>query len=421
MAQWPVYRTSDGLVDLAWITGKVAPGDVHYLFNWLCRRFDHDVESIRKDHSWGWAYRPIRGSSKVSNHAKAIAIDLNAPAHPLGKRGTFTPKQVLAIRAILRELDGVVRWGGDYRVRADEMHWEVNASPAAVAAVVRKLKEDEMPAILKLKPGQDRFGTCNVAGFKSAQQQLEAATIAAKHASIVALQEVEESKPLLQAKKANGFTYLFPYIYDAKKWKPGKRGNRLVLAKKKGITPYDHYAYAQAFTHRETGQQITLVSVHLLAGAWTNQQSPGRKQAWINAVEETRKFADTFPGLVLLTGDWNRPDAYQIKGYRLLPSAATHGRHARFDKHYIRNGYLPSTQSALTIKTPSDHKTLVATYKMGEVPMDAKVVQQIAKATAEETVKELMRTNLWVKPDAKGQRTVRKLFQQLARSLSPRD
>lgn len=140
---WPVYTTSADLTPLRWITGRVVPGPVHAVLDHLCRRFDAEVEPIAVGQSWGWAYRPIRGqTSGYSNHASGTAIDLNAPKHPLGRRGTFTPGQVETIHAILRDLDGAVRWGGDYTRRADEMHFEINTDPATLRRVADRLGDD---------------------------------------------------------------------------------------------------------------------------------------------------------------------------------------------------------------------------------------------------------------------------------------
>lgn len=151
---WPVRETSTGLTPLRWITGRVLPGDVHTLFVHLCERFNDEVEPIAPTESWGWANRNIRGDDSPSRHARAIAIDLNAPDHSLGYRNTFTREQTEAIRDILADLGGVIRWGGDYENRADEMHFEINDSPAAVRAAVLQLEEhmaftDEDRALLK--------------------------------------------------------------------------------------------------------------------------------------------------------------------------------------------------------------------------------------------------------------------------------
>lgn len=97
---------------------------------------------------WGYAERTIRGSSTtLSNHASGTALDLNSTRHPLGKTGTWTPEQRKKIHDRLRFYDGVIRWGGDYTGRPDEMHFEINAGLDAVKRVAAKLRdqEDDMP------------------------------------------------------------------------------------------------------------------------------------------------------------------------------------------------------------------------------------------------------------------------------------
>ncbi len=93
--------------------------------------FDRTVEPISDPGCWSYAERPIRGGRALSNHASGTAIDLNAPRHPLGARGTFTPHQTRAIREIISLTDGAIRWGGDYRSRKDEMHFEINTTDVA--------------------------------------------------------------------------------------------------------------------------------------------------------------------------------------------------------------------------------------------------------------------------------------------------
>lgn len=138
---FPVYMSASGLTDFKWVTGKTKPGDVTTVLDYVCSRFNAEVEKINKAWSWGYNYRAIRGQSTgFSNHASATAVDLNAPVHPLAKSGTFSAKQVAAIHKIIADCGGVVRWGGDYNGRKDEMHFEINASAAKVAALAAKIK-----------------------------------------------------------------------------------------------------------------------------------------------------------------------------------------------------------------------------------------------------------------------------------------
>jgi hypothetical protein len=82
---------------------------------------DHDQEEIAKYHldqiGGAYHYRQRRGSSRISNHARGIAIDID-PAHNAmhrGNRGTIP----LWIVSIFEEHGW--RWGGEY---GDPMHFE---------------------------------------------------------------------------------------------------------------------------------------------------------------------------------------------------------------------------------------------------------------------------------------------------------
>jgi len=104
---------------------KVAP-----LLVALCADFHKLVEPIDEGtlDSWGYAFRPIRGQTEtLSNHSSGTAVDLNANAHPLGKRETFTMEQETTVRQIAAKYG--CRWGGDYKNRADEMHFEISLTP----------------------------------------------------------------------------------------------------------------------------------------------------------------------------------------------------------------------------------------------------------------------------------------------------
>ena len=123
--------------------GRVAlrKGDVSVVLLWCAHRWHETVEPLKWPGNWGYAERTIRGSTTtLSNHASGTAIDLNAPQHPLGVRGTFTPTQVRAVRAILAYCEGVVRWGEDYTSRPDGMHLEINAGAAAVRRIADKIR-----------------------------------------------------------------------------------------------------------------------------------------------------------------------------------------------------------------------------------------------------------------------------------------
>jgi len=107
----------------------------------FCKEFNELIEPIDGGalDDWGYCFRNVRGSTdNLSNHSSGTAIDLNATKHPLGKIGTFPPEKVPMIRALAKKYG--LKWGGDYKGRADEMHFEIELGEAKVAALIGSLK-----------------------------------------------------------------------------------------------------------------------------------------------------------------------------------------------------------------------------------------------------------------------------------------
>jgi len=106
----------------------------------FCKEFHELIEPINegKLDDWGYCFRNVRGSNdKLSNHSSGTAVDLNAVGHPLGKAGTFPNEKVPMIRALAKKY-GMI-WGGDFRSRPDEMHFEIAITPAKAAALIGSL------------------------------------------------------------------------------------------------------------------------------------------------------------------------------------------------------------------------------------------------------------------------------------------
>ena len=102
--------------------------------------FHATVEPIDKGtlDDWGYAYRPVRGETTgLSNHASGTAIDINASKHPLGKANTFTGPQEVILQALVKKYG--LRWGGNYKTRKDDMHFEVIETPTQVKQRMTKL------------------------------------------------------------------------------------------------------------------------------------------------------------------------------------------------------------------------------------------------------------------------------------------
>lgn len=119
--------------------GGVKAGAVATIFRWLIERLN-EIEPVVPGWCWGYEYRAnVNNPSTLSCHSSGTAIDYNAPKHPNGARGTWTVNQVVAIRAILAQLGGVVRWGYDFTGTKDEMHFEIVGSESQCATVAARL------------------------------------------------------------------------------------------------------------------------------------------------------------------------------------------------------------------------------------------------------------------------------------------
>jgi hypothetical protein len=137
-------RQDRGPIEGVEFPNGVLAGDVAVIFRHLVGRLSREVERIIPGTCWGWFVKTIEGSTTPSNHGSGTAIDYNATRHPMGARNTYSTGQQAKIRAILADLDGVVRWGGDYSGRPDDMHFEIVKGAAAVRALASKIR-GELP------------------------------------------------------------------------------------------------------------------------------------------------------------------------------------------------------------------------------------------------------------------------------------
>lgn len=142
---WPVVGPDavdrGPLVRDVTVPNGVLRGDVAVVFRWLAGEYDRRVERLVAGWCWGWHVKNIEGSTAVSNHASATAVDFNAPNNPMGvpTRQSMSAGQIEQCHQLERESDGVLRWGGDFS-RPDPMHWEIVGTRVQVAALARKIK-----------------------------------------------------------------------------------------------------------------------------------------------------------------------------------------------------------------------------------------------------------------------------------------
>jgi len=100
------------------------------------------IDGVTLD-DWGYAFREVRGvPGRISNHSSGTAIDLNSTRHRLGEIGTFELAKVPMIRALAKKYG--LFWGGDYRNRKDEMHFEISVSAAKAVELIKKLEGENI-------------------------------------------------------------------------------------------------------------------------------------------------------------------------------------------------------------------------------------------------------------------------------------
>lgn len=131
-------------------------GHAGFVLACLVTWFDRRVEKVNSGQwdEWGWAYRTVRGQTTgLSNHASGTAVDINATQHPLGVRNSFTSNKAALIRRKMRRWKNVIRWGGDYVSRADEMHFEINAGTEQVRKLAKRLRRTRLGRqVIKANP-----------------------------------------------------------------------------------------------------------------------------------------------------------------------------------------------------------------------------------------------------------------------------
>lgn len=139
----------------------VRAGDVHTVLQYVAEQMHARVEPVVRDDwhqadDWGYSYRPnVNNPRALSCHASGTAIDYNATRHPNGRRGTYAVGQVAEIQRILAEINGAVRWGGNFTGTRDEMHFEVVANAPALARVAERLRQPRHGTIRRGSVGPD--------------------------------------------------------------------------------------------------------------------------------------------------------------------------------------------------------------------------------------------------------------------------
>jgi hypothetical protein len=95
----------------------------------VIHRFHCDVDELRDGDVTGWhSPATVDPALPESNLASGTAVRIRPGHYPPGSRGGFYAPQVTALRGIIADLGGVVRWGGDDG-SVDEALFSIDVQP----------------------------------------------------------------------------------------------------------------------------------------------------------------------------------------------------------------------------------------------------------------------------------------------------
>ena len=118
--------------------------DIAFIVAHLCAETERRGYDLVPGWCWGFACRPIRGSSSPSNHSWGLAVDLNAPKNPMGsKLITNMPNWMVGLWEA-----HMFRWGGKYKSRPDAMHYEFMGTPADAKRIADSIRRSTAPVSL---------------------------------------------------------------------------------------------------------------------------------------------------------------------------------------------------------------------------------------------------------------------------------
>ncbi|UGY91678.1 hypothetical protein [Streptomyces gobiensis] len=105
-------------------------GDPAAILIHVISRFHYEVDGLEAGDVVGWR-KPSQVNVKLaeSNQASGTAVAIRPGSYPPGTSGGFFPLELVVIRDILAECDGVVRWGGDDKRAPNEALFFIDVPP----------------------------------------------------------------------------------------------------------------------------------------------------------------------------------------------------------------------------------------------------------------------------------------------------
>jgi hypothetical protein len=142
---WPVLSPSAGQqlpVQGSDARVRLRPGPAATVLLHVLRRYHYEVQQIGAGDVIG--YRADQGGAAglERNQLSGTAVNIHPGQHPRGARGTLSSLQVMAVRDILADGEGTVRWGGDQPDGPAEGFFQIDVPPsdARLARVAARIE-----------------------------------------------------------------------------------------------------------------------------------------------------------------------------------------------------------------------------------------------------------------------------------------
>ncbi|MFH8259370.1 hypothetical protein [Streptomyces roseolus] len=95
----------------------------------VVRRFVYEIDStLRSGDVTGHTSGRDVAAAFESNYLSGTAIAIRPGSYPLGAKNGLFPHELVVVRDILAECDGLVRWGGD-EPTPKESHFQIDVGP----------------------------------------------------------------------------------------------------------------------------------------------------------------------------------------------------------------------------------------------------------------------------------------------------
>ena len=123
---------------------RLLRGDVAVVLTHVLRRFHYEVLELGRGDVVGYV---TTATAVGPGHDSGTVIAVRPDRYPLGVAGGFHDAEVAAIRDILADCDGTVRWGADEPEVLQEGRFRIDVAPGSktLAQVVRALRGLDRP------------------------------------------------------------------------------------------------------------------------------------------------------------------------------------------------------------------------------------------------------------------------------------